>query len=298
MKPLALFPFPFDRCRRDAGQRSFSILSAILGLLLFSGSLEAQTETTLPPAAPAMQGGTADAPVEAGKTARAIPVSHLPPAEMKKILAALVTPGAAVLDQPDGKSLMLVDTSANIERAASIAALIDTPALAGARLELFQPRAASADELASAMTGLAQWYLPPQTSAAVAFLPLPGTNQIMIVSQADGALKAVRPWLDRIDAYAGPERRIFVVPVEPGKSGEIEKFNRGADPMDPDPARRPAARGPRVKTDSITGVLIVYATAREVQEIRNALAPTQQMEIFKQRLSAITQRFAATTKTP
>lgn len=222
---------------------------------------------------------------------QAVPVNHWPASEVKKVLASLVTAGGAVLDQPGEKSLMIVDSPQNLQRLVEIKNLIDDPAFAGARLDLFQPKTASADELAADMTELARAYVS-SAAFSVGFVPLPGANQILVVSPNENGWSEARRWLERIDQTAGTQRRIFVYPIEPGKIIELadkwaqlaDQATDGKDAKRPDPA---AKARPRVKTDPSTNSLIIYATAQEFQEIKNAMNPGGQMNAFKQRLSAL-----------
>jgi type II secretory pathway component GspD/PulD (secretin) len=276
-------------------QERFSLLALLL--LMPTGIVAAQEipRPAVPRLAPRVSPNSAapePAPARPDNfIVQAVPVNYSPASEVKKVLASLVTPGGAVLDQPGEKSLMIVDSPQNLPRLVEIKNLIDDPVFAGARIDLFQPKTASADELAADMNELMRAYVSP-AAFSVGLVPLPGVNQILIVSPSENAWSEARRWLERIDRTAGTQRRIFVYPIEPGRIIELaDKWTQladeaadGKDSKKPDPA---AKARPRIKTDPSTNSLIIYATAQEFQEIKNALNPGGQMNAFKQRLAAL-----------
>jgi type II secretory pathway component GspD/PulD (secretin) len=238
-----------------------------------------------PPAAPVP-------PVPNNFIVQAVPLNHRPAAEIKKILAPLVTPGGAVLEQPGGKALTIVDSPANLEYLLAIKELIDAPVFVAVRSEIFEPKTASAEELAAGMIEVMRSYIlstARSDAALVEVIPFPRTNQLLAVSTNETAWNDARQWLERIDAAAAPPRRIFIYPVEPGKAAELAvKLNQAK------------AAAPRSTFDSVTGSLVIYGTAKEFEEIKKNLSGSRQMEEFRQRLSALRQRLEsdATKKLP
>jgi type II secretory pathway component GspD/PulD (secretin) len=243
---------------------------------------------TAPPGAAANQPPSAPQAVPEGFIVQAVPVGHRPAAEIKIILALLVTPGGWVLEQPGGKTLTIVDAPANLPDVLEIKELIDAPAFAGARLEIFAPKKASAEELAAAMTELTRTYLfsvQRDEAAPVELIPLPRANQILVVAQSESVWTQVRPWLERADAMSGSRRRIFVYPVERGQgAGLAEKLISGK------------TNSPRIVLDSVSGALVIYGTAEEFQELKKVLSGRRQSDEFKQRLSALRQKLESRVK--
>src|SRR5207344_3582717 len=103
--------------------------------------------------------------------------------------------------------------------------LIDVQVFAGTRMEIYQPKVASAEELATEMTKVMQAYaasVPQAENFTAQFLALPRINQLLVISHSEAAWTYARRWLDRIDVVAeGPGRRIFIYPVENGKAAEL-----------------------------------------------------------------------------
>lgn len=144
---------------------------------------------------------------------------------MKKLLTPFVTPGGEILDYPRGNFLIIVDLPSNIQRLMEIRDLIDIQVFAGVRMEIYQPKVASAEELAEEMTRIMQAYASSAAQAegfAAQFLPVPRINQLLVISHSEAAWTYVKRWLERIDIFAeGPGRRIFVYPVENGNATDL-----------------------------------------------------------------------------
>ena len=154
-----------------------------------------------------------------------LPVRFFAVAEMKKILTPFLMPGGELIEYPRGNFLMVIDLPSNIQRLAEIVDLIDVQVFAGTRMEIYQPRVASAEELAAEMTKVMQSYgaSAPQTeNFAAEFIALPRINQLLIISHSEAAWAYAKRWLERIDVVAeGPGRRIFIYPVENGKAADL-----------------------------------------------------------------------------
>jgi general secretion pathway protein D len=154
-----------------------------------------------------------------------MPVRFFAVAEMKRVLTPFVMPGGEIIENPRGNFLVIVDLPSNIQRLMEIADLIDVQVFAGTRMEIYQPKVASAEELATEMTKVMQAYaasVPQIESFTAQFLALPRINQLLVISHSEAAWTYAKRWLDRIDVIAeGPGRRIFVYPVENGKADEL-----------------------------------------------------------------------------
>jgi general secretion pathway protein D len=154
-----------------------------------------------------------------------VPVRFFSAAEMKKLLTPFLTPGGELVDYPRGNFLVIIDLPSNIQRLVEIADMIDVQVFAGTRMEIYQPKVASAEELAAEMTKVMQYYAasaPQQENFASQFVPLPRINQLLVISHSEAAWTYAKRWLDRVDvAGEGPGRRIFIYPVENGKATEL-----------------------------------------------------------------------------
>ncbi len=154
-----------------------------------------------------------------------VPVRFFAVEEMKKVLSPFVMPGGEIIENPRGNFLIIMDLPSNIQRLTEIADLIDVQVFSGTRMEIYQPKVASAEELANEMTKVMQSYASsvPQTENFTAqFIALPRINQLLVISHSEAAWTYARRWLERIDVVAeGPGRRIFVYPIENGKAEDL-----------------------------------------------------------------------------
>ncbi len=154
-----------------------------------------------------------------------IPVRFFAVAEMKRVLTPFLQPGGEIIENPRGNFLVVMDLPSNIQRLAEIADLIDVQVFAGTRMEIYQPKVASAEELAQEMAKVMQSFAasaPQAENFTAQFIPLPRINQLLVISHSEAAWTYAKRWLDRIDIVAeGPGRRIFIYPVENGKAVEL-----------------------------------------------------------------------------
>src|SRR5574341_1038585 len=154
-----------------------------------------------------------------------IPVRFFSVSEMKKVLTPFLRPGAEIIENPRGNFLIVMDLPSNIQRLVEIADLVDVQVFAGTRMEIYQPKVASAEELSQEMIKIMQSFSAsaPQTeNFAAQFIPIPRINQLLVISHSEAAWTYARRWLERIDVIAeGPGRRIFIYPVENGKATEL-----------------------------------------------------------------------------
>ena len=154
-----------------------------------------------------------------------IPVRFFAVAEMKRVLTPFLQPGGEIIENPRGNFLMVMDLPSNIQRLMEIADMIDVQVFAGTRMEIYQPKVASADELAQEMTKVMQSFAssaPQAENFAAEFIALPRINQLLVISHSEAAWTYAKRWLDRIDVVAeGPGRRIFIYPVENGKAEDL-----------------------------------------------------------------------------
>src|ERR1051325_6772573 len=156
---------------------------------------------------------------------RIVPVRFFSVAEMKKVLTPFLRPGGEIIENPRGNFLIVMDLPSNIQRLVEIADLIDVQVFAGTRMEIYQPKIASAEELAQEMSKVMQSFAssaPQAENFAAEFIPLPRINQLLVISHSEAAWSYAKRWLDRIDVVAeGPGRRIFIYPVANGKADDL-----------------------------------------------------------------------------
>ena len=154
-----------------------------------------------------------------------VPVRYFTAAEMKRLLTPFLMAGGEIVENPRGNFLIVIDLPSNIQRLVEIAELVDVQVFAGTRMEIYQPKVASAEELAQEMIKIMQSFSAstPQTDSFNAqFIALPRINQLLVISHSEAAWTYAKRWIDRIDVVAeGPGRRIFIYPVENSKAADL-----------------------------------------------------------------------------
>jgi len=162
---------------------------------------------------------------EGGYAIQILPVRFFSVAEMKRLLTPFLLPGGEVFDFPRGNFLMIVDLPANVQRLTEIADMIDVQTFVGTRTEIYQPKVASAEDLANEMTKIMQSYASSSAQAegfAAQFIPVPRINELMVIADSEAAWTYVKRWLERLDTIGeGPGRKIHIYPVENGKASEL-----------------------------------------------------------------------------
>jgi general secretion pathway protein D len=222
-------------------------------------------------------------------------VNHVSPAELKKVLQPLATPGGAVLEQPNSKSLMIVDTPENTRRLVEFKELLDVPALAAARFDIYEAKGIAAEELSGALNEIVRnGIMAGDPAPPLAAIAVPSENRILLVGQSEAGVMEARRWLDRLDLRTGSMRRIYIYSLERKDVEAAQKVltawlaAKTANPSN-------TVLKPEGRFDTPTNSLIVYATAQEFQELKNAINPEAKLAEFKQRLAALAQRFGAGT---
>ena len=162
---------------------------------------------------------------ERGYILQVVPVRFFSVSEIKRLLEPFITPGGDILEYPRGNFLIILDLASNIQRLLEIKDLIDVNLFAGVRMELYQPKVASAEELADEMGRIMQAYAASATQSenfVARFISVPRINRLLVISHSEAAWTYAMRWLKNIDTYAeGPGRRIFVYPVENGKAVDL-----------------------------------------------------------------------------
>ncbi|GEM_PF-2449100 len=268
-----------------AARRAVRPLALAISILpFFYASAAADEQSPTPPTAP-----SAPTP-QGGFIGQAVQINNAPAAEIKKVLLPWITQGGAVLDQPGGKSLMIVDTPENFRRLSIIKDALDVPAFANARFNVYQPRGESVDELAREINELQRNHILPSAPLGLYAVPLPIGNALLVISRNEEAWNDARIWLQKIDRPGGSPRQVYVYPLE---SKEAEQAAQMAIAGLAKPTRARSGRDFQVTFDPPTRTLIIHATPAEFQELKNRLTPDATFAEFKQRVGTIAQEFSS-----
>ena len=182
---------------------------------------------------------------ESGFAMRVLPVRFFSAAAMKRLLEPFLSEGGTVLEGVRGNYLVLTDLPSNIRRLSEIMTLIDHRAFAGARMEMYEPKAAPASVLAREMAAAMRLSAASEAQEedfAARFLPLPRINRLLVIAYSEAAWNHVKHWVERIDVAAETSgRKVFIRPVENGKATELARVLEqvyGSDRSSSDPGQR------------------------------------------------------------
>ena len=157
---------------------------------------------------------------DAGFAMRIAPVRFFPVAAMKGLLTPFLGEGGTILEHARGNYLVIVDLPSNIRRLVEIMELIDVEVFAGTRMDLYEPRAAAAQDLARELSAAMRLFAAAEMQGdafAARFLPLSRINRLLVVAYSEAAWRYVQRWLERLDvATRTPGRKVFIRPVENG----------------------------------------------------------------------------------
>ncbi|MDE0213987.1 MAG: hypothetical protein OXN22_07925, partial [Deltaproteobacteria bacterium] len=123
---------------------------------------------------------------DAGFAMRIAPVRFFPAAAMKGLLAPFLGEGGTILEHARGNYLVIVDLPSNIRRLVEIMELIDVEVFAGTRMDLYEPRAAAARDLARELSAAMRRLAPPAKQSdglAAPFLPMPTIKNRRVVGE-------------------------------------------------------------------------------------------------------------------
>lgn len=195
-----------------------------------------------------------------------------------------------MLDQPGGKSLMIVDTPDKTRRLIELKEVLDVPAFTGARFDTYEAKEAAAEQLAEAVNELIRNGMVSGSSPPLALAPLPTGNRILIAYKSDTGLTEARRQLERLDRRTNARRTIYIYPLNEENTASLENTIAAFTASKKTSASIPGRRL-EIVLDKPTHSLIIYATPEELKELRDLINPGRSWLEFKQRIASIEQIF-------
>jgi len=159
-------------------------------------------------------------PAEArGFELRAVPLQYVSAVEMQKLLKPYVREGAIVQVDAARNLIVLGGTRAELENYLRTIRIFDVDWLAGMAIGVFPIQGSEAESVIDALERV----FGPESGSPLAgmfrFLPVEGSNSIIVITPQARYLRTAREWIERID-LAGEGARLFVYEV---------KYMRAAD---------------------------------------------------------------------
>jgi len=162
---------------------------------------------------------TASAAEARGFELRAVPLQFVSAIEMQKLLKPYVREGAIVQVDAARNLIVLGGTRSELENYLRTIAIFDVDWLAGMSIGVFPIQGSEAESVIDALDRV----FGPESGSPLAgmfrFLPVEGSNSIIVITPQARYLRTAREWIERID-LAGEGARLFVYEV---------KYMRAAD---------------------------------------------------------------------
>ncbi|WP_343227719.1 type II secretion system secretin GspD [Silanimonas sp.] len=150
---------------------------------------------------------------------RAVPLQYVSAIEMQKLLKPYVREGAIVQVDAARNLIVLGGTRSELENYLRTIRIFDVDWLAGMSIGVFPIQGSEAESVIDALERV----FGPESGSPLAgmfrFLPVEGSNSIIVITPQARYLRTAREWIERID-LAGEGARLFVYEV---------KYMRAAD---------------------------------------------------------------------
>lgn len=204
-----------------------------------------------------------------------IPLQHIDPETIKRLLAPLVSKTSVVIAHTESGMLILTEFLSNINRLMEIIKMVDVPTTAGEELAVLQLKYATASDIAKA---LSQLFVKTATAKgqkpdSVQIIPYDRTNSLLVFSSKSNINK-VRELLEKIDTETPKGTgKIQVVYLQHANAEELLKVltqlpdSKSGSAATTDPqavaASLPISKDVRIMADLETNALIIIGPREE-----------------------------------
>ncbi len=173
------------------------------GVIMFrAGPARAKTPTS-----PILTGATAADSEETAVRVRRL--NHASPTEVVGVLKELMTDNSKQL--PVGRMIVMADTTRQLNRMSRLIAALDTPAFDGVSVWTYRLSTRTPEDAAKVLETIAQTSRinPGGTGGdqLAAFVPVPGTDRLMVISRDPGLRSLVRTFIEQVDQPPEKSRR-------------------------------------------------------------------------------------------
>jgi len=182
---------------------------------------EAKTE----PLMPAVQGeGLSKGPANQ-VSMRAYPLQYIGVAEMAKVIKPFLTPGGDAVEVGRANILLVIDTTANLEKTARLVELFDSEVFRAAGMKLFKLKVLDPEEMAKNLEnifGALDFSARGGKPSGINFVPIPRLYSLLVVSASPKTMEDVEKWIGELDrAGGGASRSVHRYRVKYGKVKDV-----------------------------------------------------------------------------
>lgn len=183
------------------------------------------TEAKMEPLFPTFPGDNAAKTPSNQVIMRAFPLQYIAVAEMAKVIKPFLSAGGEAVEVARANILLVVDTSANLEKTARLVELFDSEVFRAAGMKLFHLKYLDPEEMAKNLEnifGALDFSVRGAKPAGINFVPIPRLNSLLVVSASPKTMEDVEKWVAELDrAGSGASRAIHRYRVRYGKVKDV-----------------------------------------------------------------------------
>ncbi len=183
------------------------------------------TEAKTEPLLPAFPGDNAAKASSNQVIMRAFPLQYIAVAEMAKVIKPFLSAGGEAVEVARANILLVIDTSANLEKTARLVDLFDSEVFRAAGMKLFQLKYLDPEEMAKNLDnifGALDFSARGAKPSGINFVPIPRLNSLLVVSASPKTMEDVERWVGELDREgSGTSRTIHRYRVRYGKVQDV-----------------------------------------------------------------------------
>jgi len=129
-----------------------------------------------------------------------IPLKHISPDSMKKIITPLLTKNASFIDVADTSNLMLIEMAYNVKRILDVVKTLDIDKLSTSDIQLYKIEHANAETIVEELKEVfSSMGYESALGNSLSFLSLDRLNSILVVNAFESILPTIDFWIDKLD---------------------------------------------------------------------------------------------------
>jgi general secretion pathway protein D len=183
------------------------------------------TEAKMEPLLPVFPGDMGPKTAANQVIMRAFPLQYIAVADMAKVIKPFLSTGGEAVEVARANILLVVDTSANLEKTARLVELFDSEVFRSAGMKLFKLKYIDPEEMAKNLDnifGALDFSARGAKPAGINLIPIPRLNSLLVVSASPKTMEDVEKWVAELDREgSGASRTIHRYRVRYGKVKDV-----------------------------------------------------------------------------
>jgi len=161
---------------------------------------------------------------DASVAARIFRLRHLPVSQAQAVCQPLMTQGGAIAVA--GRALVLVDRARQLNRLAELLDALDQPAFAGVEIWTYKLSRVAPEQASRVLQAVGEAAgLSAGGDALASFVPVTGTDQLMVVSRDPTIQPVVQRWIEQVDRPASSQaRQRYLYRIQAYEPSQLERL--------------------------------------------------------------------------